>query len=49
MSTIIVISSLLVLISIGVSYISLRNVESEEAKIINDIQIKYPNNARYFA
>ena len=34
--------------SLAVAYISLKFAKSEEAEIVNEIQIKYPNNTLYY-
>ena len=52
MSTILLISLILILISIGASYLSYLSfikTYSDEAKIINEIMVKYTNNLRYYA
>ena len=48
MSIILLTILLTILILMG-SFLSLRNEESEEAKIINEIKIKYPVSTRYYA
>ncbi|MCQ2961901.1 MAG: hypothetical protein MJ235_06140 [archaeon] len=48
MSIILLTILLTILILMG-SVLSLRNEESEEAEIINEIKIKYPVSTRYYA
>ncbi len=48
MSIILLAIILTILILMG-SVLSLKNEESEEAEIINEIQIKYPVSTRYYA
>ena len=37
----------MILISIFIVYLTIMNANSKEAKIINEMQIKYPNSVRY--
>ena len=48
MSILITIFLLSLIITLGVCYLSMHYANSEEAKLVNEIQIKYPNNARYY-
>jgi len=47
MNTILFISLITFLSSLCLAYISLSFAKTEEAKIINEIQVKYPNNTLY--
>ena len=47
MNTILLISLLSILSSFAIAYVSYTFAKSEEAKIVNDIQIKYPNSIYY--
>ena len=47
MNTILLISILSILSSLAIAYVSFVFAKSEEAKIVNEIQIKYPNSIYY--
>ncbi len=47
MNTILLISILSILSSLAIAYVSFIFAKSEEAKIVNEIQIKYPNTLYY--
>ena len=47
MNTILLISLLSILSSFAIAYVSFVFAKSEEAKIVNEIQIKYPNTIYY--
>ena len=47
MINIFVMGTVLTSISIGLTYITYKLANSEEAKLLNEIQIKYPNNNNY--
>ena len=47
MNTILFLSILSIVSSFAIAYLSLRFARSEEAEIINEIQIKYPNSSDY--
>ncbi|MBQ6139041.1 MAG: hypothetical protein IJI80_05125 [Methanobrevibacter sp.] len=47
MNTILLISLLSILSSLAIAYVSFIFAKSEEAKIVNEIQIKYPNTMYY--
>ena len=48
MSVILGISVILVSISIGLAYLSYNFANSDEAKIVNEIQVKYPNKINFY-
>ena len=47
MINIFVMGTVLTSISIGLAYITYKLANSEEVKLLNEIQIKYPNNNNY--
>ena len=48
MNTILFLSLVSILSSFVIAYISLKFARSEEAEIVNEIQMKYPNNTLYY-
>ena len=48
MNTILFLSLVSIISSIAIAYISLIFARSEEAKIVNEIQKKYPNNTLFY-
>ena len=48
MSVILGISVILVSISIGLAYLSYNFANSDEANIVNEIQVKYPNKINFY-
>ena len=48
MNTVLLFGLVSIVSSLAIAYISLIFARSEEAKIINEIQIKYPNNTLYY-
>ena len=48
MNTILFLSLLSIVSSFAIAYISLKFAKSEEAEIVNEIQMKYPNNTLYY-
>ena len=47
MNTILFLSLLSIVSSFAIAYISLKFAKSEEAEIVNEIQMKYPNSIYY--
>ena len=47
MNTILFLSLVSILSSFAIAYISLKFARSEEAEIVNEIQMKYPNSIYY--
>ena len=48
MNTILFLSLVSIVSSLAIAYISLKFAKSEEAEIVNEIQMKYPNNTLYY-
>ena len=47
MNTILFLSIVSIVSSFAIAYLSLKFARSEEAEIVNEIQIKYPNSSYY--
>ena len=47
MNTILFLSIISIVSSLAIAYISLKFAKSEEAEIVNEIQMKYPNSIYY--
>ena len=48
MNTILFLSIISIVSSLAIAYISLKFANSEEAELVNEIQMKYPNNTLYY-